>query len=1148
MKTISRCISISILSIFAVTSAFAQYRAAIQGTVTDPNGSLVPDATVTLSSLETNIQRVATTSNVGVYDIPGLAPGRYSLTVEKPGFSKKVLADLILGAEQSQTFNVKLDVGQVSQTVTVDSAVAEVIDTETAMIGGTITNKQIQNMPSFGRDPYELIRLAPGVFGDGALSDGGGGTASLPGSNIAGSGGTNSIFQVENGVQIVANGSRQNANDIQIDGVGVNSTSWGGAAVITPNEESVKEVRVIANDYDAQYGRTSGAQILVVSQNGTNEIHGSAFFKWHRPGLDAFNRWDGIGNPSPVKRDENRFNQYGGSVGGPIWKNKLFAFFSYETQRNSSNSIQTNWYETPQYLQSAGPSGSIARKVLSYPGEAPAHGTMVQVTCAQAGLSSSQCQNTANGLDLGSPLKSALGIFDPTFGAAATPFGIGGGFDGIPDVQELQTASPQTATNVQYNGRIDYQATDKDRIAFSSYFTPVSSTYYNGPQRAANAWNHSQIAESYTGLYTRTISPTMINEARFSANGWNWDEANSNPQEPFGLPTGNFDSMGNVTVQALGAQTPSQFDQLTYNGRDTLTKIYNSHSLKFGADISHAQFLDAAPWAGVPSYQFHNLWDYANDATYRENGTNFNPVTGAPTTAQKNLRFNIIGIFVQDDWKVKPNLTVNLGMRWEYFSPLTETKGNISNPILGQGNQPLDRLSLHTGGNLFNTSPNNFGPQLGVAWNPTNKLVFRGGAGIGYNLEQLAITSNGRFNPPLVVNLTLFGPNILYAPSSGVHDINGYPSNPAAIQTFNPTTGLPITGAPSNLTGFPDFMPTTVTYRYSFDAQYDLGHNWMASLGYQGSKTSHATRQSFLNQIFYPYNNPNLQSLDWYSNDANAHSDAMLAEVQHRFARSFEIDFQYRLARSIDQGSQDYNLDPYPWNYSYSTGPSDFDTTHSFKLWGMWTPTIFKGGNSWREKVAGGWTISGILTGHTGYPWTPQYCGVESVNSAYQSASFNPQNSPNCGNGGIIPASYSGGAGTDYSNATFLGSGNFPKNANNALAYFTPSVLNPTALFYAPPAANVHRNMFRGPGYLGDDFTLAKAFGLPRMKILGENARLNLQANFYNLFNKLNLTNISNTIGYYAANGTISGSNATFGLAQQAFAGRTVELQARFSF
>jgi hypothetical protein len=1141
MKTLSRSISFFFLACLLAINAFAQFRAGIQGTVTDSAGALIPGATVTLTSLETNVQRVATTSNVGVYDIPGLAPGRYSLSVEKPGFSKKVLNDLNLIAEQTQSFNVALEIGQVSTVVNVDSSVAQVIDTETAMIGGSITDKQIQDLPSAGRDPFQLVRLAPGIFGDGAQSAGGG-TASLPGSNIGGPGATDSIFKVENGVQIVGNGGRQNSNDIQIDGVGVNSAAWGGAAVITPNEESVKEVRVIANSYDAQYGRTSGPQILVVSQNGTNDYHGSAVFKWHRPGLDAYNRWDGIGTPSPVQRDNNRFNQYAGSVGGPIVKNKLFAFFSYEAQRNKSNSVGTAWYETSQFLQNAGPKGSIARTILSYPGEGPAPGTLVQVTCAQAGLSSTQCQNTGNGLDLGSPLKNvALGVQDPTYGAVATPYGIGGGFDGVADVQELQTQSPNTAASVQYNGRVDYQATDKDRIAFSAYFTPTTSEFYNGAQRSANDWHHSGLAQSWTGIYTRTISPTMINEARFGASGWRYNEETSNPQEPFGLPPIGINGMGNVNVQGYDPPAPGIFDQITYNGRDTLTKVYNSHTIKFGADISRAQFLDAAPWAGVPSYNFYNMWDFANDAPYVENGTNFNPVTGVPTIAEKNLRFGTYAGFVQDDWKVRKDLTVNLGMRWEYFSPLTETHGNISNPILGQGPDPLAGVTLHVGGDLFATSHNNWGPQLGFAYNPTSKLVFRGGFGIGDNLEQLAITSNGRFNPPLTVNLTLFGPNILYALSSSPKNLSGYPSNPAAIQTFSPTTELPITGAPSNLTGFPNFMPTSVTYRYSFEAQYDLGHNWMASLGYQGSKSNHLTRQSEANWVYYPYKNPNLASLDIYSNDANAHSNALLAEAQHHFSKSFEVDFQYRFARSVDQGSQDYNEDPYPWNYKYTTGPADFDVAHNVKLWGLWTPTLFHGNNKMLDKVIGGWTLSGIVNFHTGFPWTPQYCGVGNyVNPSgaqlYQSDQF-----PGC----ILPQTYSGAGGTNYSNSTFLGAGNF---SNGSLSYFTAPTLNPNGLIFAPPGANIHRNMFRGPGFLGDDFTLAKAFGLPRMRILGEGAKLNLQANFYNLFNKLNLTNINNTIGNYASNGSIANGNATFGLAQSAFAGRTVELQARFSF
>lgn len=1118
-----------ILQFFAPPAA-AQYNAGLQGTVTDPNGGVVPEATVKLTSQETGFVHSVTTTGQGVYSITGLAPGKYSLSVEKTGFSKKVLSEVVIGAEIMQSVNVPLEIGQTTQSITVEAPVAPLIDTETAMIGGTLTAKEVEALPAFGRDPYKLLSLAPGVFGDGALSNGGG-AASLPGSNIGAAGATDSIFKVENGAQFVANGTRQNSNNFEIDGVPVNSASWGGAAVVTPSEESVKEVRVIANNYSAENGRTSGAQVEVVSQNGTNDYHGSAFFKWHRPGLNAYQAWNGPGTPSPVQKDENRFNQFGGSVGGPIKRNKLFAFFSYETLRNNSVNVATGWYETSQFLQSAGPSGSIARKLLSYPGEGPSYTKVIQLNCAQVGLASSQCRDTSNGLDLGSPLTTGLGTSDPTYGQTGTPYGIGGGFDGVADAQFLQTVSPNIQTNTQYNGRMDYQATSKDLVAFSIYWVPIASYSYNGPARAANSWNHNSTAQAWTGLWTHTFSPTLLNEAKFGASGWKWNEVTSNSQEPWGLPTDNIDSMGSVGVQYYGAPGPSVFNQLTYTYRDTLTKVHGSHTLKLGIDGTRATFLDEAPWSARPSYNFRNLWDFANDAPYAESA-NFDPLTGQPTEAQKNLRYNTISFFAQDDWKVKPGLTVNLGLRWEDFTPLTETKGNIDNVLLGSGGAVLTGLTLRKGGDLYNNYRNNWGPQIGFAWTPrrSNKLVLRGGFGIGYNLEQLAITSNGRGNPPLLTSLYLTGSNILYSVPGSDTQFTGWPSNPAAIQAFNATTGLPTGGAPVGLTGFPLNFHPAVTYRYSLDVQYDIGHNWMATIGYSGSQTRHYTLQSNLNYVYYTAGlNPMVNSMDWYSNDANAHYNALLTEVQHRFSSLFEIDFQYRLSRSIDDGTQDYYQDPYPWNLAYAHGPSDFDATHNFKLWGVYTPAFFKGSHGWMEKAFGGWTISGILNAHSGFPWTPQYCNTGG-NVVYPNSNF----------GCLYPATYSGSAGNNYGNSTFMSpNGNFP---NGALTYLTVPTWPATGIPPAP-ATDIHRNMFRGPDYFGNDFQLAKAFGLPNMKVFGENAKLNLQANFYNLFNKLNLTNLNTTI----SNDGIT-SNPQFGTATGAFAGRIIELQARFSF
>jgi hypothetical protein len=1134
-KILSRhAISVALFTLLFSACAFAQFRAGLQGTVVDPNGALVPGAAVTLTSQETAAEHTTTTTGEGVFTLSSLAPGKYTLAVEKPGFRKKTLSDLDIAAEQVQSVRVSLEIGQTSSSVTVSSEAAQIIDTESATIGGTITTKEVESLPSFTRDPYQLLQLAPGVFGDGSLGAGGGGTQ-LPGTNKSGPGSTDSIFQVENGPGIIANGTRQNSNNFQIDGLSVNSTVWGGSAVITPNEESVKEVVVIANNYSAENGRTSGAQVEVVSQNGTNNLHGSAFFKWHRPGLNAFQAYNGPGTPSPVEKDESRFNQFGGSVGGPVKKNKVFAFFSYETLRNNSQSVATNWYETPQFEQMAGPAGSIARKFLSYPGTAPSVGTLVTLTCAQVGLPSTQCHDVSGGLDLGSPLKTPLGTMDPTFGQAATPYGIGGGFDGIPDAEYVETKSPNNVTDAQYNGRMDFDPTTRDTFVFSIYWVPVHDFDYNGPAREANAWNHYSTADATSVIYTHTFTPTFLNEARFGVSGWYWNEITSNPQEPFGLPTANITGAGSVGFQQFGAPGPSVFNQKTYNVRDTLTKVAGSHYIKFGGDYSRALFLDTAPWGGRPNYDFYNIWDFANDAPHDETG-NFNPLTGQPTSATKNIRFDIDAAFVQDDWKIRPNLTINMGLRWEYFGPLTETAGNISNVILGSNPDPLAGLYIHKGGDLFHTSLGDFGPSLGFAFSPSqflghslnNKFVIRGGGGIGYNLEQLAITSNGRFNPPFLTSFTLLGSNIFYQVGSSLTSLDSYPSNPATVQSFN-SYGLPTSGAPVSLTGFPNNMPSTMTVRYSLDADYNLGRDWVASVGFQGSQTRHYTIQNFLNYTLYPSSNPMVQSLDWYSNDANSSYSALLTEIKHRFASTFEIDAQYRYAASTDQGSQDYYVDNYPWNLSHSKGPSDFDVTNNFKLYGIWNPKLFPSGNHFLNSVFGGWTVSGIFNAHSGFPFTPQYCNTGG-NVLY----------PNSGFYCLYPASYTGGAGSNTGNGTFEApNGNFP---NGALAYLTVPTF-PANGIPPDPASNIHRNMFRGPGYSAVDMVLAKAFTLPRMKLLGEGAKLNLQASAYNLFNQVNLNNVNTTI----SNDGVT-SNPQFGQAQGAFGGRIVELQARFSF
>ena len=1142
---------------FCALPTYAQYRAGIQGVIVDPQGSVIVGATVTLTSKETSISKTATTDASGGYNFLSLAPGHYAITVEKTGFKKQSLEDVAVAAEQTQAVNIALEVGEVTQSVTVSAEVSPAIDTETGQISGTLSSDEVQNLPSLGRDPFQLLRLAPGVFGDSAHNNGGS-SQNIPGS--AGPGGPSaaaSIFATENQVQAFANGQRNEANGFQVDGVSVNSLDWGGAATITPNEESVKEVKITANSYDAEYGRNSGAQVEVVSQNGTNNYHGSLFLKMDRPGLNSFQGYNGPSGPAADQRVNNRFNQFGGSVGGPIIHNKLFAFFSYETLRNKSVNTGTTWVETPQYLKAVGAeSGFIAGSMLSFPGEGASFNQVLPSTCAQVNFPAPNCQAVGGGLDIGSPLTSGKGTKDPTFGQAATPFGVGNGLDGIPDVEFVQFTNPTTNTATQYNGRLDYQVKPTDLVTFSVYWVPNETTNLNGQARAANLYHSDRLNYSGALLWSHTFSSTLINEARFNVSRWYFNEVQSNPQEPWGLPTDTITGLPPAMNQIVfGAPGPGVFYKTAYNIRDTARKVLNRHSLKFGVDIYKEQNTQTQSGGARPSYNFNDPWDFANDAPVFEGG-NFNPVTGVPTSLTSYIRDSDFAIFGQDSYQLKSNLTINLGLRWEYFGPFHEKNGNLATPVLGPAPNQLTGLKVRLGGDLYNADKHNFGPQIGFAWSPNSlpllghdlhsRLVIRGGFGIGYNRTEDAIPLNVLTNPsPLFASFGFVGSNIVYAVPSNPHQFAPYPANPNAKITFDPTTNLPTSGSSLALAGLPANLVSPYTYRYSLETQYDLGHNVVATVGYSGSVSHHLLRWVFQGQVLFSPQNPLVNNLRLFTDDVNGNYNALLTQLQKRFSHGFELDAQYTFSRSMDDASFDFFFDSqYPFNAGAAYGPSDYDATHNFKLWGVWTPRLFEG-QSWKEKVAGGWTFSGILSAHSGFPWTPFYNVQVSGTPSGNTCSLLFDNSNYCG---VRPAAYLGGALKNHSNNTLEQPlGQFP---NGPATYFTAPTLTATGL---PPVPGVSRNSFRGPRYASIDFTLSKAFGLPSLKVIGENAKLDMRLNFYNLLNQINLAPIGNQpIGTINLNSTTGVQtitpNTTFDQACCGLAGRVIEAQIRFSF
>ncbi|MGH9533687.1 MAG: carboxypeptidase regulatory-like domain-containing protein [Terriglobales bacterium] len=1112
--------------------AWGQYRASVQGAVLDPTGAAIPGAQVTVRNPATGVSRTAVTGRTGFYAVTALPPGTYTVTARAKNFAPHAVPGIVISGEQTKSVDLQLKPSAITQVVTVTSA-PPALQTNSADIGQTITGSSIRSLPTFSRDPYEALMLAPGVFGDNARS-GNGNSSSLP--NSTGPGGSNlGIFQTENQIPITSDGQRMSYNDYLVDGVPVNSFAWGGAAVVTPNEASIQSMQIVSNGYSAQYGRNSGAHIEVITRSGTNQFHGSADFTYQSQGLNAYNGFTGLGGPQRV---DNNYRQFAGSLGGPILKNKLFFFASYEGLRNSTTQFTDQWVFTPQYvaaLQSLRP-GSIAAKVL---GASDAKPNVLQVLPANCtGFAANTCQAVPGGLDLGS-ITGAPGTYVDSFSTSN-----GGGFDDVPDIEDALVGLPGQDNGNQYNFRLDYDLSPADTIAGEVYLTYLDTNSADAASGGApmGTLNLSPLNSTGLLLWNHIFSPTVLNQARLNFTRFAYNQVNSNPTVNWGIP--------NVQIQGFpfgrvefgppyGESTPGILTENTFAFNDVLSEVTGNQVLKYGAGIEADQGNNNDFGGDRPQYVFQGPWDLANSAPIYE-AIDVTPATGAPAEGQRYYREGDYAAFVQDNWSVRPNFTLNLGLRWEYFSPLTEKNGILSNVIPGSAG--LANAALVPVPAFYSASKLNFEPRLGFAYSPDSRTVVHAGFGIFDNRAPEAMFDSARQNPPFFASLGIccgtastpfVGGQILYALGANSSPTS-YPVNPLLAKPINPATGS-ISGLQATVYGTQPVMPTNYVEEWSFDVEHDVANNWTLDLGYQGSAGRHGLRLVYQNYLFpIPAYGATggvtntiacptcIPAFGLYESmpDANSSYNAFLATLKHTWTNGLTVEANYRYSKSLDVvsygGPGFVTNEIWPQNWKLDYGPSDYNAPNDLVVWGSYILPFARHSHGVMREALGGWQIGGVMTYHSGFPWTP-------VTGQSVATPGGPSLGP------LAPTAYYGGVVQDPSYDVWLQKGGiFPLGASH---YF-----NTTAS--GPPG--VGRNSFTGPRFWNTDMNFAKNFALPWGGT--EGANLMFRADFFNIFNQLNYA----PFGFDSA--STNTSSQYFGMATAGLAGRVTELSARLTF
>jgi hypothetical protein len=1193
--------------ISATGYCFAQSTGNIKGTVADPNGGLVAGAAIEAVNNQTGEKRTATTSDVGTYNITNLPVGVYTLTATATGFGPGTAKDVQVSVAFTTEANIALPVGGATASVTVSSAndVSTQINTNDQQLSTLIDNKKIMDLPLLSRDPNGLILLAPGVTQTQTALGG---------------------FSV--------NGQRERNNNFLVDGIDNNDADVPGIAggAATPNIDATQEFRVLTSQFNAEFGRNTGAVINVVTKNGTNDFHGGLYMYYRSQRFAARNFFDA--EKQPLQR-----KQFGGSIGGPIKKDKAFFFFNYEGDRSLSSTTETRTVPSAQARLGIFPNTPFGTLDIRQTG---ANNRSQLGICNVFGVGDQPTCNAVlpgGNLAINPGLQQFLNLY---------PLGNVPGQGVLPGVFDLFRFSAPNRNNIDTTAtRIDWKITEKHSLAGS--FNTSKGDFDLFPETFPGSGDASRTPQKSYVLslnLTSTLSPNMVNEFRFGGNrlesiffGPGDGGAGRDPYDailaafqtggidthiqPFGGPNGELVSLTGGTITGFGAfDTQFRFTGTTVLG-DNLTWVNGAHTFRGGAEQRWVYSNGASNFGRSETINFNTSQfggSFLQDAAGNPIPTtgiggqlqNFASLLygffGAQSQSQffnkdavrvdqdyRGYRVRETGIYFQDTWRVRPNLTLNYGLRWDYNAVPYEVNGQMStlvdqNP---SGPQPaggfefklVGKNSANPNLKLWDNDYNNFAPRFGFNYSPgwstgwiskltggPTKMSIRGGYGIFYDRVFTNLFGNSSANPPFQRDFQfLFDFLGQRGFTGGIADdgngnITRVPTQETSPFAVNGDELLPVIFALPGNNDFQSKFATPYTQSWNFGFQRELGHLFLFEADYVGSHgvdllrdisgalpsvtrvnairgtntqiSPTSTRNNFLNGVLNTAFNPIFLNVALGHSTFNSMQLRLTKTLTNKELGTGQFQVVYAWSHSIDDSADGLVPGGGPGGASERALPRD--------------SSGFAGGFSAPERGNSGFDVRHRLVVNFIYDLPlrfsnrtmDRFLGNWTMSGIVQSQTGTPYSIF----GGTDSAGTGLGQRADFAPAG-LGLSDLSAATTDPRTYTGPARslfrnpcpanrtnLSPTTCSAAVGTAvgrqgTVGRNQFYGPAFNKVDFSVIKRFPIT------ENTRFTIRADFFNIFNTVNFGLPGNDI-----------NSQLFGQSTTAGAPRIIQFAGRFDF